>query len=72
MTTPPTKTAYSKAKLEEMAESVGWWHSIDLGHGVVTKGFKGPPTERITCTHPLFKFQLIHVCNQHYDPTGRY
>ena len=26
-----------------MAESVGWWHSIDLGHGIVTKGFKGPP-----------------------------
>ncbi len=43
MTSPSTKTAYNKAQLEEMAESVGWWHSIDLGHGVVTKGFKGPP-----------------------------
>jgi tRNA (mo5U34)-methyltransferase len=43
MATPFAKTAYNKAQLEEMAESVGWWHSIDLGHGVVTKGFKGPP-----------------------------
>ena len=33
----------SKAQLEEMVESVGfWWHSIDLGHGVITKGFKTP------------------------------
>src|SRR6266516_4593012 len=32
---------YNKAQLEEMAASVGyWWHSIDLGLGVVTNGFK--------------------------------
>jgi len=43
MTTPPTKTVYTKKQLEEMAESVGfWWHSIDLGQGVVTKGCKTP------------------------------
>ena len=43
MTTPSAK--YNKAQLEEMAESVGfWWHSIDLGQGVVTKGFKTPET----------------------------
>ena len=42
MTTLSAKTTYNKAQLEEMAASVGWWHSIDLGHGVVTKGFKGP------------------------------
>ena len=36
---------YSKAQLEEMAASVGyWWHSIDLGQGVVTKGAKTPET----------------------------
>ena len=36
---------YNKAQLEEMAESVDyWWHSVDLGHGVVTKGFKTPET----------------------------
>jgi len=47
MTTPSRKTAYSKPKLEEMAESVGfWWHSIDLGQGVVTKGYKKPETLR--------------------------
>jgi tRNA (mo5U34)-methyltransferase len=39
MVTPSTKTAYTKGQLEEMAASVGfWWHSIDLGQGVVTKG----------------------------------
>jgi tRNA (mo5U34)-methyltransferase len=32
---------YSKAELEQMAESAGlWWHSIDLGQGVVTPGKK--------------------------------
>ena len=41
MVTPSTKTAYTKEQLEEMAASVGfWWHSIDLGEGVVTKGEK--------------------------------
>ena len=45
VTTPSEKTVYNKAELEEMAESVSfWWHSIDLGHGVVTKGFKTPET----------------------------
>jgi len=45
MTSPSTKAAYNKAQLEEMAESVGWWwHSIDLGQGVVTKGYKTPET----------------------------
>jgi SAM-dependent methyltransferase len=29
-------------------------------------------TERITRDYPLFKFQLIDVCNQHYNPTGRH
>ena len=47
MTTPSAKTKYSKAQLEEMAASVGyWWHSIDLGQGVVTKGAKTPETLR--------------------------
>jgi tRNA (mo5U34)-methyltransferase len=31
--------AFSKTELQQMAESVPfWWHSIDLGEGVVTKG----------------------------------
>jgi tRNA (mo5U34)-methyltransferase len=47
MTTPSTKTPHNKTELEKMAESVGfWWHSIDLGQGVVTKGFKTPETLR--------------------------
>jgi SAM-dependent methyltransferase len=29
-------------------------------------------TERITRKYPRFKFQLIDVCNRHYNPTGRY
>ena len=29
-------------------------------------------TERITRKYPRFKFQLIDVCNQHYNPTGKY
>jgi ubiquinone/menaquinone biosynthesis C-methylase UbiE len=29
-------------------------------------------TERITWKYPRFKFQLIDVCNQHYNPTGRH
>jgi ubiquinone/menaquinone biosynthesis C-methylase UbiE len=29
-------------------------------------------TERISRKYPQFKFQLIDVCNQHYNPTGRY
>ena len=41
MTTSSTKTTHNKAQLEETAESVGyWWHSIDLGEGVVTRGYK--------------------------------
>ena len=32
---------HSKAELEQMVESAGtWWHSIDLGQGVVTPGKK--------------------------------
>jgi len=32
---------YTKAQLEQVATSVPWWwHSIDLGHGIVTKGVK--------------------------------
>lgn len=29
-------------------------------------------TERITRKYPQFKFQLIDVCNEHYNPAGRY
>lgn len=33
--------SYAKEQLEEMSRSVPfWWHSIDLGQGVVTDGFK--------------------------------
>jgi tRNA (mo5U34)-methyltransferase len=45
MTTSSEKTGHSKAELEEMAKSVGyWWHSIDLGQGVVSKGYKTAET----------------------------
>jgi tRNA (mo5U34)-methyltransferase len=30
----------SRETLEEMVRAVGWWHSIDLGRGLVTPGFK--------------------------------
>jgi tRNA (mo5U34)-methyltransferase len=43
MTISSPKTGYNKAQLEEMAGSVSfWWHSIDLGQDVVTKGTKTP------------------------------
>jgi SAM-dependent methyltransferase len=29
-------------------------------------------TERITRRNPSFRFQLIDVCNQHYNPAGKY
>lgn len=33
----------TKEQLEQMVQSVpNWWHSIDLGNGVVTKGHKSP------------------------------
>lgn len=33
----------SRVQLEEVAKAVGfWWHSIDLGKRVVTKGWKTP------------------------------
>jgi len=36
---------HNKAELEKMAESVGyWWHSIDVGQGIVTKRYKTPAT----------------------------
>ena len=45
MSTPGRETMYNKAQLDEMAASVGyWWHSIDLGRGVVTDGFKTQET----------------------------
>ena len=32
---------YTREQLREMADSLPfWWHSIDLGHGVKTKGVK--------------------------------
>ena len=29
-------------------------------------------TERITKSNPCFRFQLIDVCNRHYNPAGKY
>jgi hypothetical protein len=41
MTARPEKTASSKAQLEEMAESVGFWgQRLDLGQGVVRGGLR--------------------------------
>jgi tRNA (mo5U34)-methyltransferase len=43
MTLPATSNVYSATQLRELAASVEfWWHSIDLGHGVVTNGVKTP------------------------------
>jgi tRNA (mo5U34)-methyltransferase len=42
-----TSQAYSKEQIEQMAGSVPvWFHSINLGHGVVTKGIK--PAEQLS------------------------
>ena len=47
--------AFSKEQLEEMVRSVSfWWHSIDLGQGVTTNGFKS--VEQLT--HELQSLQL--------------
>jgi tRNA (mo5U34)-methyltransferase len=34
--------AFSKDELEQLSQSQVWFHSIDLGHGVITKGQKTP------------------------------
>ncbi len=47
--------ALSKEQLEEMAQSVPfWWHSIDLGNGVITNGFRS----REYLTYELQSLQL--------------
>lgn len=39
-----TDASYTKAELEQLVQSAGfWWHSIDLGQGVVTPGRKSSP-----------------------------
>jgi tRNA (mo5U34)-methyltransferase len=43
MTSPGPSSPRSREELDALARSVGfWWHSIDLGHGVVTPGMKTP------------------------------
>ncbi len=43
MTLPSAVTRYSCEELEAMAKSLEfWWHSIDLGQGVITQGWKTP------------------------------
>jgi tRNA (mo5U34)-methyltransferase len=47
--------AFSKEELEEMVRSVPfWWHSINLGNGVTTNGFKSPSQ----LTHELESLQV--------------
>jgi tRNA (mo5U34)-methyltransferase len=39
---PPAGSA-ERSRLQALVDAVpGWWHSIDLGHGVVTPGHKAP------------------------------
>lgn len=43
----PGAATPERAQLEELASAPGfWWHSIDLGHGVVTRGTKTPEALR--------------------------
>ena len=61
MARPSMKTDFTKTQLQEMAESVEyWWHSIDLGQGIVTKGFKTPETLQ----HELESLRLPDLRNK--------
>lgn len=55
--------SFSKNELEQMAASVpAWWHSIDLGHGVKTKGVKagGDMTKELESLHlPDFRHKTV-------------
>jgi tRNA (mo5U34)-methyltransferase len=43
----PCQDSEERARLQALADSVPcWWHSIDLGHGVVTRGHKTPEVVR--------------------------
>jgi tRNA (mo5U34)-methyltransferase len=45
MITQSTRPGNKRTELEKMAKSVSyWWHSINLGHGVITKGYKTAET----------------------------
>lgn len=47
MALPTASSVYPAAQLRELADSVEfWWHSIDLGQGVITKGVKTPEALR--------------------------
>jgi len=48
---------FSREQLEEMARSASWFHSIDLGNGVVTKGIKSAAQ----LEHELQAFRLPDV-----------
>jgi tRNA (mo5U34)-methyltransferase len=37
--------------LRARADAIRWWHSIDLGHGVVTKGVDNAQAERLSRLH---------------------
>ena len=65
---PSTKT-HSKTQLEEMAESAGfWWHSIDLGQGVITDGIK----TREALAHEVESLQLPDLKDKTVLDIGAY
>jgi tRNA (mo5U34)-methyltransferase len=58
-----TQMSFSKNELEQMVASVpAWWHSIELGHGVKTKGVKagGDMTKELESLHlPDFRHKTV-------------
>lgn len=60
---------YSKDQLESLAEAAGfWWHSIDLGQGVITKGYKTPAV----LERELKTLRLPDLCGKSVLDIGAY
>jgi tRNA (mo5U34)-methyltransferase len=63
------QATFSREQLEDMAASAGfWWHSIDLGQGVVTKGLQPP----IVLAHLLDRIRLPDLSGKTVLDIGAY
>lgn len=69
MTNPAFAETHTKEDLQARADSVGfWWHSIDLGQGVVTRGAKTPAT----LAHELKSLRLPDLTGKSVLDIGAY
>src|SRR5204862_763819 len=41
----------NRDELQARADGIRWWHSIDLGHGIVTRGVDAAQAERLSRLH---------------------